>query len=61
MIGYAVIEVDLGYILKLLALHSACFYFVAFWYYEIKRNISTLLFLLLQIFLDTKLMKLSVS
>lgn len=51
MIGYAVIEADLGYILKLPALHSAYFYFKAFWYYEVTGNISTFPFLLLQIFL----------
>lgn len=61
MIGYAVTEVDLGYILKLPALHSACFYFIVFWYYEVKGNMSTLPFLLLQIFLGTKLMKLALS
>jgi len=61
MIGYAVIEVDLGCILKLPALHSAGFYFVAFWYCEVKGNISTSPFLLLRIFLGTKLMNLGLS
>lgn len=41
MIDYAVIEADLGCILKLPALHSAYFYFKAFWYYEVTGNIST--------------------
>lgn len=38
IIGWAVTAADLGYILKLPALHSACFYFIKFWYYEVKGN-----------------------
>lgn len=66
MIGYVVIEEDLGYMLKSWdlgymlkspALYSACFEVIAFWYYEVKRNISTFPFLLLLIFLGTKLME----